>query len=110
MERGLSQTAARDRATRCELRQLALRLKMLFRDPKFFDRKAGFAGMLAAFAVIAGIYFGSRGLKHFDPAVIWYDVGSVLAAFAVAYRFTVWSQRPPSRMYFKRGAQILFRK
>ena len=66
--------------------------------------------MLAALAVTAGIYFGSRGFADFDPAVEWYSIGSVLAAFAIGYRFTVWAQRPPSRMYFKRGAQILFRK
>src|SRR2546421_6156857 len=39
-----------------------------------------------------------RSLKHFDPALVWYAIGSVLAAFAVGYRFAVWTQRPPSRM------------
>lgn len=68
------------------------------------------AGVLAALAVLAAIYGGSRGLRDFDHAVISYAVGSVLAAFAVGYRFTVWAQRPPSRMYFKRGAQLLFRR
>jgi hypothetical protein len=28
----------------------------------------------------------------------------------VAYRFTVWAQRPPSRLYFKRGLQLLFNR
>ena len=66
--------------------------------------------MLAALAVLAGIYAGSHGLKHFDPAVTSYAIGSVLAAFAVAYRFTVWAQRPPSLMYFQRGLQLLLRR
>ena len=74
------------------------------------DRKAWIAGLLAATLLVAGIYFGSGGLKYFDPAVTWYVVGSILAAFAVGYRFTIWAQRPPARIYFKRGLQILFRK
>src|SRR5439155_17012943 len=74
------------------------------------DRKALTAGLAAALAVLASIWLGSRGLKHFDPAVVWYAIGSVLAAFAVGYRFAVWTQRPPSRMYFRRGLQLLVRR
>jgi hypothetical protein len=68
------------------------------------------AGALLAVAVALGIAIGSHGLTHFDPALIGYAVGSILAAFAVGYRFTVWAQRPPSRMYFKRGFQFMFRR
>ena len=74
------------------------------------NRKALTAGAAAALAVVAGIWLGSRALRHFDPAVIWYAIGSVLAAFALAYRFAVWAQRPPSRLYFKRGFQSLFNR
>src|SRR5256886_13692048 len=74
------------------------------------DRKALAAGLAAALAVLAGIWLGSRGLKHFDPALVWYAIGSVLAAFAVGYRFAVWTQRPPSRVYFRRGLQLLVRR
>ena len=66
--------------------------------------------MLAALAVLLAIYAGSHGLRHFDPAVIAYALGSVLATAAVAYRFTVWAQRPPSRMYFRRGWELLLRR
>src|ERR1041385_586920 len=74
------------------------------------NRKALTAGAAAALAVVAGIWLGSRALIHFDPAVIWYAIGSVLAAFALGYRFAIWAQRPPSRLYFKRGFQLLFRR
>ena len=74
------------------------------------DRKALAAGLAAALAVMGGIWLGSRGLKHFDPALVWYAIGSVLAAFAVGYRFAVWAQRPASRMYFRRGLQLLVRR
>jgi hypothetical protein len=72
--------------------------------------KALTAGAAAALAVVAGIWLGSRALTHFDPALIWYATGSVLAAFALAYRFAVWAQRPPTRLYFKRGLQLLFNR
>ena len=74
------------------------------------DRKALTAGLAAALAVMGSIWLGSRGLKHFDPALLWYAIGSVLAAFAVGYRFAVWTQRPASRMYFRRGLQLLVRR
>ena len=74
------------------------------------NRKAFTAGAVAALAVVAGIWLGSQALIHFDPELVWYAIGSVLAAFAVAYRFAVWAQRPPSRLYFKRGLQLLFQR
>src|SRR6266540_4351315 len=73
------------------------------------DHKSLFAGAIAALVVVAGVWLGSQRRKHFDPALIWYATGSVLAAFAVAYRFAVWAQRPPSRLYFKRGLELFFK-
>lgn len=75
-----------------------------------FDRNGLVAGVAAAGAVVLAIYFGSRRLAHFDFALTLYATGSVLAAFAVAYRLTVWGQRPPTRMYLKRGLQLLLRR
>ncbi len=77
---------------------------------KGFDPKAMLAGAVLALAVVAAVYLGSHSLRHFDPALTGYAVGSALAAFAVGYRFVVWAQRPPSRMYFQRGFQLLFRR
>jgi hypothetical protein len=74
------------------------------------NRKALTAGTAGALAVVTAIWLGSRALTHFDPALIWYATGSVLAAFALAYRFAVWAQRPPTRLYFKRGLQLLFQR
>src|SRR4026209_2346844 len=67
-------------------------------------------GFVLVLTVGAGIWLGSQGLRHFDPAVTGYAMGTLLAAFAVGYRFVTWAQRPPSRMYFKRGLQLLFRR
>lgn len=71
------------------------------------DRKSLLAGLGTSLAVVMGIVVGSRWMRHFDPALIFYAVGTVSAAFAVGFRFAVWAQRPPSRMYFKRGWQLL---
>jgi NNP family nitrate/nitrite transporter-like MFS transporter len=75
---------------------------------KAFDGGAFKAGTVAAVIVTALIVVGSRNLKDFDWALTTYAVGSVFAAFAVVYRYAVWSQRPPTRMYLKRGVQAFF--
>src|SRR5262245_50364311 len=77
---------------------------------KYFERKALRAGIAAAILVIALIYAGSRGLTDFDWTLTTYAVGSVFAAFAVAYRYALWAQRPPTRMYLKRGWETYRRK
>lgn len=74
------------------------------------DRTALLAGLGLASLVLAGIAIGSQWLKHFDAALTGYAIGSIMAAFAVGYRFAVWAQRPPSRMYFKRGLKLFFQR
>jgi NNP family nitrate/nitrite transporter-like MFS transporter len=75
---------------------------------KAFDGSAFKAGTIAALIVTALIVVGSRNLKDFDWALTTYAVGSIFAAFAVVYRYAVWSQRPPTRMFLKRGMQAFF--
>lgn len=69
-----------------------------------------FVGAGLSGAVALSVILGSAGLRHFDPAVTLYTIGSILAAFALGYRFTLWAQRPPSRMYFRRGLEILLKQ
>lgn len=76
----------------------------------YFDRSGFRVGTAAAFVVAVMIYAGSRGLRHFDWALTTYAVGSTFAAFAVAYRYAVWAQRPPTKMYLKRGLQIFLQR
>src|SRR5512135_2198077 len=63
-------------------------------------------GLVAAFAVIAGIYVGSRQLRDFDPALVSYAGASVFAAFGIGYRYAMWLRRPPTRVYWFRCWQI----
>jgi nitrate reductase gamma subunit len=73
-----------------------------------FDRAAFKAGSIGATFVAILIIVGSRNLKDFDWALATYAVGSIFAAFAVVYRYTVWAQRPPTRMYLRRGIRAFF--
>ena len=68
------------------------------------------AGVALTVVVAAGIAVGSTWMRHFDPALTGYALGTLFAAFAVGYRFALWAQRPPSRMYFVRGLQLLLRR
>ncbi len=52
---------------------------------------------------------GSHGLRHIDAALVGYTFACLFAAFAVAYRYSMWLQRPPMRQYWRRGWQAFVR-
>ncbi|GIZ08858.1 hypothetical protein FUMI01_15850 [Flavobacterium sp. UMI-01] len=58
--------------------------------------------------MIVLVFYGSRELQNFDAALITYLFGTVFAFFGIVYRYTVWLQRPPTWIYFKRGICFLF--
>ncbi len=64
---------------------------------------AGVLSALSALILTALIYLGSRGLKDFDSALVGYAVGTVVAAAALVYRYSLWLQRPSTWRYFKGG-------
>ncbi len=74
------------------------------------DRRALRAGITAALLLVAAIYFGSGRLRHFDPALIAYTSASVFVAFSIVYRYSVWLQKPPTQLYWRRGRQLFFRR
>jgi hypothetical protein len=51
------------------------------------------------------IVVGSRNLAHFDAALVGYTFATLFATFGITYRYTMWLQRPPTRMYWRRGWQ-----
>jgi hypothetical protein len=58
-------------------------------------------------AALAGlIVLGSRNLAHFDAALVGYTFATLFATFGITYRYAVWLQRPPTRMYWRRGWQV----
>lgn len=54
------------------------------------------------------IIVGSRNLAHFDAALVAYTFATLFSTFGVTYRYAMWLQRPPTKMYWKRGWQAFF--
>lgn len=63
-------------------------------------------GVTAAGGLALLIVAGSRNLGHFDAALVGYTFATLFAAFGVTYRYALWLQRPPTRMYWQRGWQV----
>jgi hypothetical protein len=68
--------------------------------------RAGAWGVAAASVLAALIILGSRKLGHFDAALVGYTFATLFATFGITYRYSMWLQRPPTRMYFRRGWQV----
>jgi hypothetical protein len=63
-----------------------------------------FVTAVLAFLIVAG----SRNLDHFDAALVGYTFATLFATFGISYRYAMWLQRPPTRLYWKRGWQVFF--
>ena len=63
-----------------------------------------FTGALGALIVV-----GSRNLAHFDAALVGYTFATLFATFGITYRYAMWLQRPPTRMYWRRGWAVFLR-
>jgi hypothetical protein len=68
--------------------------------------RAGTWGALVTGVLAALIVAGSRNLDHFDAALVGYTFATLFAAFGITYRYAMWLQRPPTRMYWRRGWQV----
>ncbi len=55
------------------------------------------------------IVLGSRNLSHFDAALVAYTTAILFATFGITYRYAMWLQRPPTRLYWRRGWQLFLR-
>jgi nitrate/nitrite transporter NarK len=68
--------------------------------------RAGAWAALWTVALAAAIVVGSRRLEHFDAALIAYTFATLFAMFGITYRYAMWLNRPPTRMYWRRGWQV----
>jgi nitrate reductase gamma subunit len=76
------------------------------RGAQFF--RAGLRnGLIATLGLGALIVIGSRNLADFDSALVGYTFACLLATFGIVYRYTVWLSKPPTRMYWRRGIEVL---
>jgi hypothetical protein len=82
----------------------------MFRLIETLNKKAMVNGLVALAIVLLLVYAGSRELQNFDAALIAYLIGTLFATFGIVYRYSVWLQRPPTRMYWKRSWRFLLSK
>ncbi len=73
------------------------------------DTRAFLYGLMAAGLNVAAIYFGSGRMAHFDWALLAYTAACVFAAFGIVYRYTVWLQKPPTKLYWRKGWALFLR-
>ena len=67
------------------------------------------AGVTATFftgLLVAAIAVGSRKLQNFDAALVIYTFATIFATWGVVYHYRVWLDKPPTRVYWKRGWQL----
>src|SRR5262249_30471142 len=69
--------------------------------------RAGAWATLAAAMLCAAIVVGSRNLQNFDPALVVYTFATIFATWGIAYHYHVWIQKPPTRVYWRRGFQLV---
>jgi len=67
-------------------------------------------GVLFASVLGVLIVVGSRNLAHFDAALVGYTFATLFAVFGLTYRYSMWLQRPPTALYWRRGWQVFFRR
>jgi NNP family nitrate/nitrite transporter-like MFS transporter len=59
--------------------------------------------------LVGAIVVGSRNLQNFDAALVIYTFACIFSAWGVAYHYYVWLQKPPTKMFWRRGWEM-FRK
>ena len=67
-------------------------------------------GLGVTLVLAALIVIGSRNLAHFDAVLVGYTFSVLFATFGLTYRYTMWLQRPPTGLYWRRGWQAFFKR
>ncbi|MFA5506297.1 MAG: MFS transporter [Vulcanimicrobiota bacterium] len=67
-------------------------------------------GLLISGSLAVLILVGSRNLANFDAVLVGYTFATLFSAYGVTYRYSMWLQRPPTAMYWRRGWQVFFRQ
>ena len=73
-------------------------------------RKGAGWGLGVTLVLGALIVLGSRNLAHFDAALVGYTFAVLFATFGLTYRYSMWLQRPPTAVYWRRGWQTFFKR
>ena len=71
-------------------------------------RAGAWATLWTAF-LVAAIVVGSRKLQNFDPALVIYTFACIFATWGTAFHYTVWLQKPPTRLFWRRGWELFLK-
>lgn len=55
-------------------------------------------------------YIASRQFTHIDLNLYGYMVGTFVFLGGLFHRFIMWSERPPAKLFIRKGWRLLFRK
>ncbi|UOR14014.1 hypothetical protein [Halobacillus amylolyticus] len=75
----------------------------------FASRFAKSMFITVSFLIIL-VYIGTRMFTHIDLNLYGYMVGTFVFIGGVFYRFIAWGERPPTKIFIKKGIKLLFRK
>lgn len=65
---------------------------------------------LTVSALVILIFIGTRMFVHIDLNLYGYMVGTLVFIGGFFYRFIAWGERPPTKIFIKKGLKLLFRK
>ena len=71
-------------------------------------RAGAWATLWTAF-LVAAIVVGSRKLQNFDPALVIYTFACIFATWGTTFHYTVWLQKPPTRLFWRRGWELFLK-
>src|SRR5437773_4046129 len=74
------------------------------------NRRPALLALAASFLLTLLIIVGSRKLEHYDAALLGYTIASVVAFGAIVFRYTIWLQRPATRVYWRRGWNLYLQR
>ncbi|MBU8878017.1 hypothetical protein BGM26_03305 [Bacillus sp. FJAT-29790] len=65
---------------------------------------------LAVSGLVILSFIGTRMFTHIDLNLYGYMVGTIVFLGGFFYRFIAWGERPPTKIFIKKGIKLLFRK
>ena len=65
---------------------------------------------LTVLGIVVLAFIGTRMFTHVDLNLYGYMVGTIVFIGGFFYRFIAWGERPPTKIFIKKGLKFLFRK
>ena len=75
-----------------------------------FASKFAKSMFLSVTALVILSFIGTRMFTHVDLNLYGYMVGTIVFIGGFFYRFIAWGERPPTKLFIKKGLKLLFRK